>query len=225
MLQVTPQSINVRHFEYLKYLQGSAVGVLFEGSVKSLIGQTFNIVIGAVSKDLDTPPENRTGYVRAGSTLEALLDVWGKDGLEDPESSTVCLRSTSRVDRTYKLRDQLLHAFMEERLAQVMQCGPPLVTAYLGLLPERPGNTYWHQVLNVIASLPTGEALDWLDGFNATNAPRSLQPSQVFEGFVEKTITIVLENETSYLKQALSLLDRPGLYLSVSLDHLLIPLN
>ena len=58
--------------------------------MKLLIRQTFNTVIGAISKDFDTPLEQRTDYVQAGSTLKALLDVWGKDGLEDPEISTVC---------------------------------------------------------------------------------------------------------------------------------------
>lgn len=96
MLRSAPQPIDVRCFKYLKYLQNSAVGMFFESPVKSLSRQTFNIVIGAFSIDLDTPLENKSDYVRAGSTLEALLDVLGKDGLEDPESSTVCLRSASK---------------------------------------------------------------------------------------------------------------------------------
>lgn len=64
--------------------------------MKSLIRQTFSIVIDSISKDLHTPPEKRTGYDIAGSTLEALLDVWGKEGVEDPDSSTVRLRSALR---------------------------------------------------------------------------------------------------------------------------------
>jgi len=90
LIQATPRSIDVRHFSYLKGLQRSAAGVLFEGFVKSLIRQTFDAVIGTISKDFDAPPEHRTDYVQAGSTLKALLDVWGKGGLEDPEISAVC---------------------------------------------------------------------------------------------------------------------------------------
>ena len=89
LLQITP--IDVQLFGYLKYLQWPAVSTLFEGSVKPLVRQTFKTVIGAVSKDLERPPENGTGYVGAGSTLETLLDVLGEDGLEDPESSNVRL--------------------------------------------------------------------------------------------------------------------------------------
>lgn len=100
---------------------------------------------------------------------------------------------------------------MEERLPRVVHCGPPLVSAYLGLLPEQPGNTYWHQVLNVITSFTTGKALDWLDKFNGTNAPQYLKPSQDSEEFVKQTITAVLQDGTSNLKQALSLLERSGL--------------
>ena len=102
---------------------------------------------------------------------------------------------------------------MEERLPQVVRCGPPLVSTYLGLLPEHPGNTYWHQVLTVVISFTTVEALDWLDKFNSANAPQYLQPSRDFEEFVEKTITTVLEDGTGHLKQALSLLNRSGLCL------------
>lgn len=214
LLRATPQSIDAQRFGYLKHLQSSAVGVLFEDLVKSLIRQTFDIVISAIPKDLDTPPENRTGHVAAGSTLEALLDVWGKDGLEDPESSTVCLQSTSRSNHPHRSHTQLLRAFMEENLLQVVGFGPTLVSTYLGLLPEHPGNIYWHQVLNVIASFTTGEALDWLDRFNGTNAPRYLQPSQHFEEFVKETITAALEDGAS-LKQALSLLEQSGLCLQV----------
>jgi len=112
----------------------------------------------------------------------------------------------------HRFHAQLLRAFMEERLPQVVRCGPSLVSTYLGLLPEQPGNTYWHQVLNVVASLATGEALDWLDRFNGMNPPRYLQPSQCFEDFVKETIAAVLEDDTSHLKQALSLLERSGLY-------------
>ena len=101
MLRSAPQSVDVRCFRYLKYLQTSAVGTLFESAVKSLIRQTFIIIIGAVSKDLDVPPENRTGDARTESTLEGLLDVWGKDGLEDPESSTVCLRYILKSDSSH----------------------------------------------------------------------------------------------------------------------------
>jgi hypothetical protein len=92
LLQTPPPSIEVQHFTYLKYLQLSTAGALFEDSVKRLIRQTYNVVIGALSQDLDSPPENRTDHVRAGSILKALLDVWGKDELEDSESSAVCLR-------------------------------------------------------------------------------------------------------------------------------------
>lgn len=219
MLRSTPQLIDVRCFKYLKYLQNSAVGTLFESSVKSLIRQTFGIIIGAFSIDLGTPPENRTGYARAGSTLGALLDVWGKDGLEDPESSTVCLRPTSKPDFS-QIPPQLLRSFMEERLPQVVHCGPSLVSTYLGLLPEQPGNTYWHQVLDIVASFATREALDWLDRFCGTNPPRYLLPSQGFEKFVKETITTVLENDTSHLKQALSLLERSGSYFWGSLRSL-----
>lgn len=104
---------------------------------------------------------------------------------------------------------------MEERLPQIVHCGPPLVSTYLGLLSEQPANTYWHKVLNVVASFATGEALDWLDRFNGTNPPRYLQPSQDFEEFVRGTIATVLEDGTSYLKQALSLFERSGLHLWV----------
>lgn len=65
-------------------------GVLFEGSIKSLIRQTFTVVIGTISKDFDAPPDHRTDYLKAGSTLKELLDIWGEGGLEDPEISTVC---------------------------------------------------------------------------------------------------------------------------------------
>ena len=100
---------------------------------------------------------------------------------------------------------------MEKNLPQVVHFGPELVSRYLRLLPEKPGNVYWHQVLNVIASFTTGEALDWLNSFNGTNAPRYLQPSQDFEGFVEDTITTAFEDGTSHLKQALLLFERSGL--------------
>lgn len=212
MLQATSQSIDVRHFKYLKGLQNSAAGVLFEGSVKSLILQTFNIVIGAILKDFDTSPEDRT-YVKAGYTLKALLDIWGKDGLENPEISTVCLRTHMRFYHPYGSYAQLLQAFMEERLLQVVSCGPLLVSTYLGLLSEQPGNTYWHRVIDVIVSFTTVEALDWLDKFNGTNAPQYLQPSRDFEEFVKKTITMVLEDGTGHLKQAISLLEKSGLCL------------
>lgn len=102
---------------------------------------------------------------------------------------------------------------MEERLPQIVLCGPLLVSTYLGLLPEQPGNTYWHRALNTIVSLPNLEALDWLDKFNGTNAPLYLQPSRDFEEFVKKTITMVLEDGTGQLKQAISLLERSGLCL------------
>jgi hypothetical protein len=181
--------------------------------VESLIRQTFNIVIGAVLKSFDTPPEHRTDYVQAGSTLKALLDVWGKDGLEDPEISTVCTRPPLNSDRPYGFHAQLLRTFMEERLPQVVLCGPLLVSTYLELLSEEPGNTYWHRVLNAIASSTTPEALGWLDKFNSTNAPLYLQPSRDFEEFVKNTITVVLEDGTGHLKQAISLLERSGLCL------------
>ena len=100
---------------------------------------------------------------------------------------------------------------MKEHLPQVVHFGPTLVSTYLRLLPEQPGNIYWHQVLDVIASFTTGEALDWLYRFNGTNAPPYLQPSQNFEEFIKKTITTVLEDETGHLNQALSLLERSGL--------------
>lgn len=109
---------------------------------------------------------------------------------------------------------------MEERLLQVVHYGPSLVSTYLGLLPEQPGNAYWHQVLDIVASFATGEALDWLDRFNGTNPPLYLQPSQGFEVFVKETIATVLEDDTSQLKQALSLLERSGLYLWVLLRPL-----
>ena len=66
--------------------------------MKSLIRLTFEIVIGNVSRSLDSPPENRTDRVKAGSTFEALLDVWGKDGVEDPESSIVRPRPCLRLE-------------------------------------------------------------------------------------------------------------------------------
>ena len=89
-LQATPQSIDVPFFRYLKELQNSAAGALFEGSVKRLIRQVFAITIGAISRDLDASQEHQTNYATVGSTLKALLEVWGKDGLEDPKTSTVC---------------------------------------------------------------------------------------------------------------------------------------
>lgn len=104
---------------------------------------------------------------------------------------------------------------MEERLPQVVRCGPSLVSTYLGLLPTQPADTYWHQVLNVITSFTTGEALDWLDAFSTTNVPQHLQPPQDFEEFFKNIITTVLEDRTSNLKQALSLLERSGLYTRV----------
>ena len=70
--------------------------------MKLLIRRIFNIVIGAISDDLETTPWDQTDYLRAGSTLKALLDVWGKDGLADPDSSTVRLRSTSRFNHSYR---------------------------------------------------------------------------------------------------------------------------
>lgn len=100
---------------------------------------------------------------------------------------------------------------MGERLPQIVRCGPLPVSTYLELLPEQPGNTYWHQVLSVIVSYTTVEALDWLDKFNGTNPPPYLQPSQEFEGFVKKTITAVLDDGTSHLRQAFSLVGRSGL--------------
>ena len=102
---------------------------------------------------------------------------------------------------------------MEERLSRVVLCGPLLVSTYLGLLSEQPGNTYWHRVLDAIASFTTPEALDWLDRFNGTNAPLYLQPSRDFEEFFKKTITTVLEGGAGHLKQAISLLERSGLCL------------
>ena len=99
---------------------------------------------------------------------------------------------------------------MEERLPQIVLCGPLLVSTYLGLLSEQPGNTYWHRVLSTIVSLTTLEALDWIDKFNA---PLYLQPSREFEEFVKKTITAVLEDGAGHLKQAISLLERSGLCL------------
>ena len=86
------------------------------------------------------------------------------------------------------------------------------MSTYLGLLPEQSGNIYWHQILSVITSFTTGEALDWLEKFNGTNAPRYLKPSRDFEEFVKQTIIAVLQDGTSNLKQALSLLERSGLY-------------
>jgi len=88
-LKTTPQSIDVPCFQYLKDLQNSAAGALFGGSAKRLIRQMFTIIIGAISKDFDAPLEHQPDYAKAGSTLKALLYVWGKDGLEDPETSTV----------------------------------------------------------------------------------------------------------------------------------------
>lgn len=109
---------------------------------------------------------------------------------------------------------------MEERLSQIVLCGPLLVSTYLGLLSEQPGNAYWHRVLNAIVSFTTLEALDWLDKFNGTNAPLYLQPSRDFEEFVKKTINVVLEGGTGHLKQAISLLERSGLCLLVHLHPL-----
>ncbi|KAF9652581.1 hypothetical protein BDM02DRAFT_3088924 [Thelephora ganbajun] len=220
LLQATSQSIGARHLSYLKDLQSSAAGVLFEGSVKSLIHQTFNIVIGAISKDFDTLPENQTEYIKAGSSLKALLDVWGKDGLEDPESSIVRLRIPLGFNYPHRFHVQLLRTFMEERLPQVVRCGPPVVSTYLRLLSEQPANVYWHQALNVIVSFTAAEALGWLDKFNDTNVPRYLQPSQDFEGFVKEMITTVLEDGTSHLKQALSLLERSSTYWLVTKNFL-----
>lgn len=102
---------------------------------------------------------------------------------------------------------------MEERLPQVVLCGPPLVSTYMGLLSEQPGNTYWHRVLSAIGSFTTLEALDWLDKFSGTNAPLYLQPSRDFEEIIKKTITMVLESKAGHLKQAISLLERSGLCL------------
>jgi len=101
---------------------------------------------------------------------------------------------------------------MGERLSQIVRCGPPLISTYLEQLPEHSGNTYWHQVLNVVVSHTTVEALDWLDKFNGTNPPPYLQPSQDLEEFVKKTITAVLDDGTNHLRQAISLLERSGLY-------------
>ena len=100
---------------------------------------------------------------------------------------------------------------MEERLSQVVLSGPLLVSTYLGLLSEQLGNIYWHRVLDVIVSFATGEALDWLDKFNDTNAPQYLQPSRDFEEFVKNAITAGLEDGADHLKQAISLFGRSGL--------------
>lgn len=102
MLQSQPQSIDAQHFAYLKDLQSSTAGVLFEGSVKLLIRQTFDVVIDAVSKGLD--PENRTNRAKAGSTFKALLDIWGKDGMKDSEFSTVRLRPCSGLECSHSFR-------------------------------------------------------------------------------------------------------------------------
>ena len=85
------------------------------------------------------------------------------------------------------------------------------MSTYLGLLAEQPANAYWCKVLDIITSFTTREALDWLDKFNNTNAPLYLQPSQDFEEFFNKIITGVLEDGSSNLEQALSLLERSGL--------------
>jgi hypothetical protein len=105
---------------------------------------------------------------------------------------------------------QPLRAFMEERVPQVVRCGPSLVSTYLLLLSEQMANDYWHLVLNVVASLTARDALDWLDGFNKANVPRNLRPSPDFEGFVKETIIAVLEDGRIDLKRVLSLLVRSG---------------
>lgn len=102
---------------------------------------------------------------------------------------------------------------MEQKLPHVVRCGPSLVSTYLWLLPEQQKNAYWHQVLNVITSFSTRETLDWLDKFNDKRVTPHLQPSQGFELFIKKTILMALENQTSDLKQVLSLLERSGLCL------------
>lgn len=106
---------------------------------------------------------------------------------------------------------------MEERLPQVVHCGPSLVSAYLELLPEQTTNAYWHQVLDVISSLPTSEALDWVDKFNDTSVPIYLQPSQDFGLFIKKTVLTALEDRTSNLEQVILLLERSGLCLRAHL--------
>ena len=110
---------------------------------------------------------------------------------------------------------QLFRTFMEERLPQVVRCGPSLVSTYLGLLPGQSANIYWPQVLNTVISLSTREALDWLDEFNGISVPLYLQPSQVFEAFIKRIILVALDDRTNNLKQALSLLERSGLCLRV----------
>ena len=110
------------------------------------------------------------------------------------------------------MTSQRLRVFMEERLSQIVRCGPSPVSTYLGLLSEEPANAYWHQVFGIISSLTTGDALDWMYGFANTNVPQYLRPSQDFEEFLKNTIITVLEDGTDNFKQALSLLERPGLF-------------
>lgn len=100
---------------------------------------------------------------------------------------------------------------MEDGLPQVVRYGPSLVSTYLELLPEQSTNAYWHQVLNIITSFSTEEALNWLDKFNDTSVQLYLQPSQDFEVFVKKVILAELEDHrTNTLEQTLSLLERSG---------------
>lgn len=114
---------------------------------------------------------------------------------------------------------QSFRAFMEVRAPQIVRCGPSLVCTYLGLLPDRLVNAYWQQILNIVVSFPAGEALDWLDKFNSTNALRHLQPSQDFEGFFKDIIIGALEDGVGDLRKALSLLDLPGSYFFLSVSH------
>lgn len=116
---------------------------------------------------------------------------------------------------------QVLCAFMEESLPQIVRCGPSLVSTYLGFLPEQQKTAYWHRVLSVITSYSTNQALDWLDRFTDTRTPLDLHPSQDFEAFAKKTVLMTLEDRTSNLKQALLLLERSGLLLRAYFRSLL----
>ena len=105
LLETTSQPIDVRHFGYLKGLQKSDASTLFEGSLRLLIRKTFHIVIRTISDGFDTPPEHQRDYAKAGSTLRSLLDVWGRDGLDDPETSTVRSRP---LQNSHILTDSML---------------------------------------------------------------------------------------------------------------------
>lgn len=111
---------------------------------------------------------------------------------------------------------------MEERLTQIVLCGPLLVSTYLGLLSEEAGNIYWHRVLGVIVSFTAAEALNWLDRFDNAGAPRYLQPSRDFEEFAKDAITAGLEDGADHLKQLIPLFERSGSCPQIPPSRLLI---